>query len=323
MKNRVFYFLILISSLLAFTACKKDDESHQSINIEGIWRVIEFTSNGQDILQQLNIDKMYYEFKGGGELIIFYATTTGDYNLDNGSFTYDQSSNELVVVNSGNTASGEAEYLTDDAFVVSGTDNLGNPFTIEYKRIGFDLCENIDCTNGECYYGFCICESAWEGINCDQPIGSIGSQHAVLIYDKGSYSDGWRFIEALDMSFIQKPWSCGGFAPGDLSWFIGGGKENTQKIVAKCGSNTAAGFAMDYDFMGFDDWYLPSRNELGEICNKKSAFTNFPMGGIWSSSDMKPNAVDPPLPLVIDGRDCTFSPVSETIGYTVYVVRYF
>ena len=47
---------------------------------------------------------------------------------------------------------------------------------------------------------------------------------------------------------------------------LGSGMENTNKIIAKAGNNGGAAlFASNYSYGGYDDWYLPSRDELLKI----------------------------------------------------------
>lgn len=50
------------------------------------------------------------------------------------------------------------------------------------------------------------------------------------------------------------------------SMALGTGMENTNKIFAKTGNNGGAAlFASNYSYGGYDDWYLPSRDELLKI----------------------------------------------------------
>lgn len=59
------------------------------------------------------------------------------------------------------------------------------------------------------------------------------------------------------------PWGCSGInVSGAEGTFVGTGAQNTLDIVNGCGPNTAASDCYNLDTLGFDDWYLPSLEEL-------------------------------------------------------------
>jgi hypothetical protein len=87
----------------------------------------------------------------------------------------------------------------------------------------------------------------------------------VVFYDKGFYSDGWRYME-VSLDFTRTtPWSDGSAFIGGLKSEIGEGDYNTRNIINFLGANTAAGAAADYRGGGKDDWYLGNNKEM-EIC---------------------------------------------------------
>ena len=47
---------------------------------------------------------------------------------------------------------------------------------------------------------------------------------------------------------------------------IGTGKDNTNKILDGCTENTLARVAVDYRGGGKSDWFVPSKDELNELC---------------------------------------------------------
>ena len=56
---------------------------------------------------------------------------------------------------------------------------------------------------------------------------------------------------------------------------LGSGMENTNKIFAKAGNNGGAAlFAYNYSYGGYDDWYLPSKDELLKIRNNEHILIN-------------------------------------------------
>lgn len=105
-------------------------------------------------------------------------------------------------------------------------------------------------------------------------VGGVGPAGGIVFYDKGSYSDGWRFLEAAPASteWTDKPWGGFGTEVG-TDTAIGTGEANTQAIVAEYGDNEpyenradyAAKLAADLEYGGYDDWFLPSQDELDQM----------------------------------------------------------
>lgn len=67
---------------------------------------------------------------------------------------------------------------------------------------------------------------------------------------------------------------------------IGTGKENTNLIVSLQGEGDyAAKIAYDLILNGYDDWFLPSKDELNEMYLNKNLIGGFPSNNYWSSSE--------------------------------------
>jgi hypothetical protein len=96
-------------------------------------------------------------------------------------------------------------------------------------------------------------------------IGERGPAGGWVFYDKGSYSNGWRYLEAAPDNQGETVWGCYGKAiQGTRNTAIGTGKYNTQAIIRECGEvEIAAKLAVSYRGGGKSDWFLPSRDELG------------------------------------------------------------
>jgi hypothetical protein len=119
-------------------------------------------------------------------------------------------------------------------------------------------------------------------------IGDIGPAGGYVFYDKGSYSDGWRYLEA---SPNDAAWAIFGYCYQTepyLNWLevgtakeMGTGETNTAALVAAMGStayidadvyrygttaNYAAKHCADFevtkDGVTYDDYFLPSITEL-------------------------------------------------------------
>jgi hypothetical protein len=96
----------------------------------------------------------------------------------------------------------------------------------------------------------------------------IGPGGGFVFYDKGYYTDDWRYLEAAPVSTQGlKPWGINGILANANIWDIGAGKNNTALIIASLSgtSNTAAHFCDSLSFGGYNDWFLPSREELNKM----------------------------------------------------------
>jgi len=146
------------------------------------------------------------------------------------------------------------------------------------------------------------------------PIGSPGPSGGLIFYSKGSYSDGWRFLEAAPSDImLGAPYyeyffgyyrnSYGMTRPvGGTATSIGSGKANTVALVSKMGSaaftssigsttTTTAEYAARlcdiHEAGGYGDWFLPSQEELNLMYqNLKTKMLGGFTGYIyWSSSE--------------------------------------
>jgi hypothetical protein len=102
-----------------------------------------------------------------------------------------------------------------------------------------------------------------------------GPGGGLVFYDKGSYSGtpSWRYLEAAPVSteWTIKDWGKFGTLVGGTGTAIGTGKNNTDLIVAKLNeapadSDTAAQLAKALSYGDYSDWFLPSKDELYEMC---------------------------------------------------------
>jgi hypothetical protein len=145
-----------------------------------------------------------------------------------------------------------------------------------------------------------------------QPVvGEIGMSGGYIFYDKGDYSDGWRYLEAAPAG-----WSGATVDPGYMFGYyrttstgtnlvvgtgtaVGTGKANTTVLTATMGSTAyssdrgtekavyAAKICEDYTGGGYDDWFLPSKDELNLMYQNLmvQGLGGFSDGGYWSSSE--------------------------------------
>jgi len=126
-------------------------------------------------------------------------------------------------------------------------------------------------------------------------IGDLGPAGGLVFYDKGSISDGWRYLEAApsDQSTRIQWWYNRYWTTGVTATGIGSGKANTATIVSclDIGSNAAL-LCAELECGGYNDWFLPSKDELALMYgNLKAAgigsFSSPWWGAMyWSSSEI-------------------------------------
>lgn len=122
----------------------------------------------------------------------------------------------------------------------------------------------------------------------------IGPAGGCIFYDKGSYSDGWRYLEAAPLSteWMAREWCSCGTLIGGTETGIGTGQSNTTIIVAWLDSHgktdCAAQVCDALVYGGYSDWFFPSKDELNLMYeNLHNIATS--VGGFdlhyWSSSE--------------------------------------
>ena len=125
-------------------------------------------------------------------------------------------------------------------------------------------------------------------------IGDRGPAGGIIFYDKGTFSNGWRYLEAAPAEreftalWVTTPlehWL-------DLGEEIGDGKRNTELLIGSAAnsrnpaSETAAIRCSRLNYNGFTDWFLPSIEELNlmYINLKQKNLGGFSNSWYWSSS---------------------------------------
>jgi len=71
---------------------------------------------------------------------------------------------------------------------------------------------------------------------------------------------------------------------------LNAGKTNSRKIIGQSGRGPcAASLCLSYnttvDCSTYDDWYLPSKEELEKVCQNRASLVKFASGLYWSSSE--------------------------------------
>ena len=111
----------------------------------------------------------------------------------------------------------------------------------------------------------------------------------IIFYLSGTYPNQYGLVCAQNDQGTRVPWYSQGYIfYGTTSTAIGFGQTNTSSLVSVLGNGYyAAKFCDDLVLNGFDDWYLPSRDELGLMYTnlKNNGFGDFTNSSYWSSSE--------------------------------------
>jgi TolB-like protein len=122
-------------------------------------------------------------------------------------------------------------------------------------------------------------------------IGDIGPAGGIIFYDKGRSTNGWRYLEAAFFETeFEAEWGANRHHFSGTSERLGTGKNNTDIIVRNLQQigekGKAAQLCDDLVFDGFDDWFLPSKDELNLMYKnlKSVGLGDFRDKWYWSSS---------------------------------------
>ncbi|MBI9099252.1 MAG: InlB B-repeat-containing protein [Spirochaetaceae bacterium] len=195
------------------------------------------------------------------------GTVPDPVTLDYGSFTTAENPGNLV-----NIDAGISLILSGWALYIDGNDT----------GIVLELGETYPMTASDV-----ILYAQWTAISAIGPAGGW------IIYDKGSSSDGWQYLEAApyDQSSGIR-WNNGANTEtGAIAMELGTGGSNTGLIIASQGAGDYAAqlcndLSIIYNEVSYDDWFLPSADELSAMFLLKNRnigdLSDFPY---WSSTD--------------------------------------
>lgn len=235
----------------------------------------------------------------------------------------------------GDTLFFEGNFFSDD-IKLGSTINYSKRWEIEgngAKIVGTNSSQSVAITFNENFSRVrLIRTNQYNGIICTDniiirnanvliEIGDYGPAGGIVVYDKGLESDGWRYIEVGPYN-IQKgeriEWGCYNMPIDEArSSEIGDGFNNTLSIVDYHNSfddyyntpelcsevsdgSVAAKYCIDFEYNGFDDWFLPSAKEMSLIYelalrNKLWIETTTPWGDnllYWTSTEHDDNTAE-------------------------------
>ena len=122
-------------------------------------------------------------------------------------------------------------------------------------------------------------------------VRDIGPAGGLIFYVNPNYiADGWHYLEAAPStgdSLTYRWSSVSGTSVGTTQTSIGTGLSNTTSIVAQS-SNSAAGVCSSYVINSYDDWFLPSLDELNLMYTNLHLHSvgNFTASSYWTSSEI-------------------------------------
>lgn len=184
------------------------------------------------------------------------------------------------------------EYVSGETITVA--DNTGGLYIDDTEDRDFIYWNTTEDGSGDIYLpGDTITVGGANIVLHAQFIGDPGPGGGYVFHDKGSYSDGWRYLEAAPASteWTSKPWGGWGHEVGAAATDIGTGAANTQAIVAEYGANEPDEGRSDYAAklcrdLG-DEWFLPSLDELDGMYNnlQRNGIGGFGNFLYWSSSE--------------------------------------
>ena len=121
-------------------------------------------------------------------------------------------------------------------------------------------------------------------------IGNVGPAGGVIFQTDGS--NGLEAAPEDQDVLANAEWGCLSIdIVGANNLVIGSGSQNTDDILAaNCtpnieGNPLAANLASDYSLNGYDDWFLPSKDELNAMHVQKAVIGGFSIYYYWSSSE--------------------------------------
>ena len=115
---------------------------------------------------------------------------------------------------------------------------------------------------------------------------NIGQSYGggIIFYIDGSGQHG--LISATSDQSTGSQWGCWGTSISGTSTIIGAGQANTTLIVNGCSETAkAARICNDLSLNGYDDWFLPSKDELNLMYAQRIAIGGFLNSSYWSSSE--------------------------------------
>ncbi|MCP4001404.1 MAG: DUF1566 domain-containing protein [Gammaproteobacteria bacterium] len=199
----------------------------------------------------------------------------------------------------GNDGAAGAQGPQGDPGTRSWTDGYETVSTAGSVQIGSDTADGTDNCNAanEGTIRFNTTTRAFEGCNGIEwvsittpiinAIGDTGPAGGIVFYVTNGGLHGLEAAPADQNGGSGGTWGCYRTlitgADGKAVWT---GDQNTSDILAGCSdAGTAAALADAYTLGGYNDWFLPSKDELELLYLQKTVMSGFNRNSYWSSTE--------------------------------------
>lgn len=269
MKHLRFLAILLTAATLAFTACSDDGGSGgggTSGDIDVVFQSVaqvggvNGTADSTSLTLTFDVDP--------ATLTAENITVTG---ATKGALTGSGTTRSLTISNI-TVANGETVSVTITS--PTGYSITGSPQTAVVYR---QLTIGMDYLGGKIAY---ILQAGDPGYDASVPHGLIAATED----------------QSLGIVWISGGSTQSTSVPGGTGTALGTGSSNTDNIIAQAvaaGNNTltsyAAGLARAHNGGGYNDWYLPSKDELNKLYLNRVAIGGFVVDVYWSSSEINAN----------------------------------
>jgi hypothetical protein len=138
---------------------------------------------------------------------------------------------------------------------------------------------------------FCNGNPSWQATchpsNNKYTVGKNGPAGGIVFYITDGGLHGLE-VAPIDLGSSGAVWGCKGTSiTGAYGTAVGEGAANTAAIVSGCiEPNIAAKLADNYTLNGYSDWFLPSKDELSLLYQKRFVVEGFDLWYYWSSSEI-------------------------------------
>jgi hypothetical protein len=191
------------------------------------------------------------------------GTSEANYSIDvRSSITYDANGKSVHINND------ISRYLPGESIKIPYNNGIYSDESVDGIKLAISSWNTIPDGSGKKYFpgqSFILNTGNKDLVLYAQwgTIGGIGPGTGIIFYDKGQYIDGWRYLEASPISSIfESYWGRNKNVPGTKEG-LGEGKENTRLAFEYLGSDAiAATRCNELVINNFNDWYIPSRDEL-------------------------------------------------------------
>ncbi len=129
-----------------------------------------------------------------------------------------------------------------------------------------------------------------DGMDAQLPtysLGATGPAGGFVFYVTDDGLHGYEAAPVDQSSSVE--FGCDGSDVTDARGIsIGSGKHNTDHLVTECGAGTAADLADAYNYQGYNDWFLPSKDTLNLMYENLHLLGQGDFGSslYWSSSEV-------------------------------------